>query len=269
VIEVKRDPGYEAPMIILFMALMLLIVEMSPILTGFFSGELYEQVATVTFLATFVLMYLVIDAFARSEGSSIGRLGISIDDTTFHNMIIGAVAGTIAASVVILFAFYFGGQLRPIEQMTAYLLVSEVIITAPTAVFEELAHRGYILPHLEGLAGKGPAIIIGSLFFSLIHFSWWATPGFPVHLILIFTFNIFLGGVVLSLSYYWSGRRLWVPISFHFAWNMLAYIIFPVYPRVQVVLPEIFQIEWGLTTIVGFLIGLSVLFGFLGNRKRE
>ncbi len=265
----KRDPGYEVLMIILFMALMLIIVEMSPVLSGLFSGELFKLVATIAFLGTFVLMYLVIDVFARSEGSSIGKLGISINETTFHDMIAGAMAGTIAASVVILFAFYFGGQLRPIEQMTADLLVSEIVITAPTAVFEELAHRGYILPHLEGLVGKGSAIVIGSLFFSLIHFAWWATPGFPVHLILIFTFNIFLGGVVLSFSYYWSGRRLWVPIAFHFAWNMLAYIIFPVYPRDSVILPEIFQIEWGLTTIVGFLIGLSVLFGLLSNRRRE
>jgi hypothetical protein len=50
---------------------------------------------------------------------------------------------------------------------------------------------------------------------------------------------------------------------------MLAYIIFPVYPRVQVVLPEIFQIEWGLTTVVGFMIGLSALFGLLNSKKRE
>jgi len=266
---VKRDPGYEALKIILFMALMLIIVEMSPILTGFFSGELYDLAGTIAFLGTFVLMYIVVSSFTRSEGSSLGRLGISIDETTFRDLMIGAVAGTLAASIVILFAFYFGGQLRPIEQMTADLIASEVIITAPTAVFEELAHRGYILPRLEGLMGKGPAIIIGSLFFSLLHFTWWLKPEFPVHLILIFTFNIFLGGVVLSLGYYWSGRRLWVPISFHFAWNMLAYIIFPVYPSVPVILPEIFQIEWGVTTIVGFLIGLSVLFGLLSSKKRE
>lgn len=265
----SRDPGYEALKVILFMALILIIVEMSPVLSKLFSGDFYELVATIAFLGTFILMYIVIDVFARSEGSSIGRLGIAFDETAFPHIMIGAVAGVIAASVVILFAFYFGGELRPVEQMTADLLVSEIIITAPTAVFEELAHRGYILPRLEAITGKAPAIIIGSMFFSLLHFSWWATPGFPVHLILIFTFNIFLGGVVLSLSYYWSGRRLWVPISFHFAWNMLAYIVFPVYPRVPVILPEIFQIEWGLTTIVGFLIGLSVLFGLLSSKKKQ
>jgi membrane protease YdiL (CAAX protease family) len=269
VFDMKRDPTSEALKIILFMALMLIIVEISPFVSGLFTGELFEIMATVAFFATFFLMYIVTDVFARSEGSSIGKLGIGIDATTTPHIIIGSIAGTIAALFVIMFAFFFGGQLRPVDQMTADLLVSEVIITAPTAVFEEIAHRGYILPHIEALAGKGPAIILSSVFFSMLHFSWWAEPGFPLHLILIFSFNIFLGGVVLSLSYYWSGRKLWVPIAFHFAWNMLAYIIFPAYPRVPVLLPEIFQIEWGITTIIGFLIGLSIIYGFLGSRKKE
>jgi len=265
----KRNPVDEALKVILFMAFMLIIVETSPIISRLFTGELFELMATVAFFGTFFLMYLVTDIFARSEGSSIGKLGMAFDDTAIPHIIIGTIAGTIAASIVIMFAFFFGGQLRPVEQMTADLLVFEIIITSPTAVFEELAHRGYILPHVEAITGKAPAIIISSIFFSSLHFSWWAAPGFPLHLILIYSFNMFLGGIVLSLSYYWSGRKLWVPIAFHFAWNMLAYIIFPVYPRVPVLLPEIFQIEWGITTIIGFLIGLSLIYGFLSSKKKE
>jgi membrane protease YdiL (CAAX protease family) len=265
----KSDPVYDALKVILFMAFMLIIVEMSPVISGLFTGEMFEIMATFAFFGTFILMYVVTDIFARSEGSSIGKLGMDFDDSAIPNIVIGTIAGTISASIVIMFAFFGGGQLRPVDQITADLLVSEIIITVPTAVFEELAHRGYILPHIEALAGKVPAIIISSIFFSALHFSWWAEPGFPLQLILIFSFNIFLGGVVLSLSYYWSGRKLWVPISFHFAWNMLAYIIFPVYPRVPVLSPEIFQIEWGVTTIIGFLIGLSVIYGLFAGRKKE
>jgi membrane protease YdiL (CAAX protease family) len=265
----KRDPASDALKVILFMAFMLLIVEMSPIISELFTGALYEELATVAFFATFFLMYVVTDAFARLEGGSIGRLGLDVNETTFPHIIIGVVSGTIAALFVIMFAFFFGGQLRPVEQMTADLFVSEIIITTPTAVFEELAHRGYILPHIESLVGKGPAIVLSSIFFSLLHFSWWAEPGFPLHLILIFSFNIFVGGVVLSLAYYWSGRKLWVSVAFHFVWNMLAYIIFPPYPRVPVLRPETFQIEWGLSTIVGFLIGLSVIYVLLSYRKKK
>ncbi|MFW9956502.1 MAG: lysostaphin resistance A-like protein [Candidatus Odinarchaeota archaeon] len=265
----KRDPVQDILKIILFMAFILIIVEISPIISRLFTGELFELMATAAFFGTFFLMYIITDIFARSEGSSIGKLGINFDNTTIPHVIIGTIGGTIAASIVILFAFFFGGQLRPVEQMTADLLVSEIIITVPTAILEELAHRGYILPHIEALAGKAPAIIISSIFFSFLHFSWWATPGFPLHLALIFSFNMFLGGVVLSISYYWSGRKLWVPIAFHFAWNMLAYIIFPVFPREPVLHPEIFQIEWGITTIIGFLIGLSIIWGILSIKKKE
>jgi membrane protease YdiL (CAAX protease family) len=267
--DVKSHVSDKALKVVLFMAFMLLIGEISPILARIFTGELYAYAGTIAFYGTFILMYLVTDFFARSEGSSIGKLGIDFDETTLPQITIGAIAGTIAASVVVLFAFYFGGQLRPIQEMTADLLMSEIIITVPTAVFEELAHRGYILPHIEELTGKTNAILIGSLFFSMLHFSWWTTPGLSLYLIPIFSFNIFLGGVVLSFSYYWSGRKLWVPISFHFAWNMIAYIVFPNFPRVAVFLPEIFQIEWGFTTIIGFLIGFCVVYGLLKRKNRE
>jgi membrane protease YdiL (CAAX protease family) len=265
---VNRSVSDKALRVILFMALMLLTVEMSPILAIIFTGDLYEYAGTFAFFGTFILTYFVIDFFARSEGSSIGELGMEFDKTAPSQIIIGAIAGTIAALIVVLFALSFGGQLRPVDEITGDLLVSEIIITVPTAVFEELAHRGYILPHIEEIAGRTKAILIGSLFFSMLHFSWWTTPGLNLYLIPIFSFNIFLGGVVLSLSYYWSGRKLWVPISFHFAWNMIAYIVFPNFPRVPVLLPELFQIEWGVTTIVGFLIGLSIIFVLTKTKKR-
>jgi len=149
------------------------------------------------------------------------------------------------------------------------LIMNQVIITVPTAMFEELVHRGYILTRLEDLSGRRSAIVLSSIFFSLLHFSWWASPGFPVHLIILFSFNLFLGGVALSLSYYWSGKRLWVPIAFHFTWNMIAYPFFPSFPRETVFMPEIFQIEWGLTTIIGFLFGISLLWGLLQAKKKE
>lgn len=265
----NKEKEFDILKIILFMALMLLIVEMSPLLTRLFTGEMYYLVGTLTFFATFIFMYVIIDVFARWDGTTLGKLGIDFDDDSVPHIIIGTIAGIAACVVVVAAAFLFGGQLRPFEQITSDLIMSEIIITVPTALFEELAHRGYILPRLEGLAGKNRAILISSVFFSLLHFGWWATPGIPLHVLIIFIFNMFLGGVVLSLSYYWSGRKLWVPIAFHFAWNMIAYLLFPMYPRESVILPEIYQIEWGLTTIIGFLFGLSLLYGLLSTKKKN
>jgi len=254
--------------IILFMALMLILVELLPILELLVSSELYAQLGALVFFSSFILMYFIVDRFAAWDGTTIEKLGFRIDNDTIRHLLIGVIAGIAATALIVGSAFLFGGQLRPIEEISGAFLISEVMITVPTALFEELAHRGYLLPRLEGIAGKNRAILISSLFFSCIHFSWWLTPGVPLHLILLFIFNMFLGGVILSLSYYWSNRKLWVPIGFHFAWNMVGYIMFPTYPRDAVVLPEIYQFEWGITTIIGFLFGLSLIYGLLLNKKK-
>ncbi|MFX1559967.1 MAG: lysostaphin resistance A-like protein [Promethearchaeota archaeon] len=256
--------------LILFMIANLLIVLMAPVSYSLFTGELLALVATAVFFLTFILMYVVTWVFVRLDGGrSVEELGVTVDQRFGSHITIGAIAGTISAVLVVAIAYFFGGQLRPLDQITGDLIVNEIIITAPTAFFEELVHRGYILSRMEGLAGKRVAIFFSSLFFSLLHFTWWAEPGFPMHLAILFTFNMFLGGVVLSFSYYWSGRRLWVPIAFHFMWNMIAYLVFPTFPREAVIQPEIFQIEWGITTIAGFLLGLSILWSLLATVKNK
>ena len=264
----KNDKQFDSLKVILFMAIMLLIVEMSPILTNSFSGQMYEVVGTLAFFATFLFMYVTIEAFARWDKTSISKLGLDFDKNTTSHIIIGAIAAIVSAAVVIGLAVFYGATLTPLSQINADLISSEIVITTPTALFEELAHRGYILSRLEKLTGKTNAILFSSLFFAFLHFSWWTYPAVNSLLIVTFSVNMFLGGVVLSLSYFWSGRKLWVPISFHFVWNMLAYLIFPHFPVEVVTQPEIFQIEWGITTILGFLIGLSLLYGLLQTKKK-
>ena len=267
-IVVDKNRELDLLKLILFMSFMLLIAEMSYILPNLFSGDMRGLIGTGIFFATFVLMFFLIERFAVWDGTTLEKLGVQFDDQTVRRIIIGAVAGIAATALITAVAYFFGGQLRPLDEITADLILSEIIITAPTAFFEELAHRGYILPKMEKLSGKTTAILVSSLFFSSMHFSWWTYPGIPLHVLLIFIFNMFLGGVVLSLSYYLSNRNLWVPIAFHFAWNMVGYLIFLPYPREPVISPEIFQFEWGLTTIVGFLFGLSLIYSFLLNKKK-
>ena len=267
-IGLDEEREFDILKLALFMALILVIGEMTVIIPNLFTGDLRALIGTGLFFATFAFMYIILERFTTWDGTTIEKLGIEIDDNTIRRIVIGGIAGVAAISLIAAAAFFFGGQLRPVEEMTADLLMSEIMITVPTALFEELVHRGYILPKMEGLAGKNRAILISSLFFSCLHFSWWTYPGIPLHVLLLFIFNMFLGGVVLSLSYYWSNRNLWVPIAFHFVWNMIGYIMFPTYPRESVVLPEIFQFEWGITTIVGFLFGLSLIYGLLLNKKK-
>ena len=257
--------------VVFFMFLIFLVVAMSPIATLLFEGELLGLVGTLVFFLTFVLFYSITEYFVKLDGGeSVSELGVDWDDSTLTQIVIGAIGGTLGAALVLAIAWGFGGDTRPVSEITTDLIAAEIIITTPTAIFEELVHRGYVLPRVESLTTRSRAIIVSSLFFSLLHFSWWSVAGFRVDVVGLFVLNMFLGGVVLSMAYYFTGRRLWVPISFHFMWNMVAYLTFPEFPRTAVYLPQVFQIEWGLTTILGFIFGLSLIWGlWMSYGKKE
>ncbi len=191
--------------LILFMIANLLIVIMAPVSYSIFTGELLALVATLVFFLTFILMYVVTWVFVRWDGGdSVEELGITVDHRLGPHLIFGVIAGTIGAVLVVAIAFFFGGQLRPFDQISGDLIVNQIIITAPTAFFEELVHRGYILSRLENLTGRRVAIFLGSLFFSLLHFTWWAEPGFPIHLAILFQHVSWWGCVIIQLLLVWS-----------------------------------------------------------------
>ncbi|MGY5852611.1 MAG: CPBP family intramembrane glutamic endopeptidase [Candidatus Thorarchaeota archaeon] len=256
--------------VILFYVIMLEIIIMSPVLTRVFTGDTQALVSTMAFLGTFALMYLTPYAFIRWEGgTSINELGVEVDDDTVPHLIIGLIAGVVAGAVVVVIALLYGGQLRPLAEITDSLIIGEIVITIPVAFFEELAYRGYFMTRMERVLGRGQAIIGSSILFALLHFSWWVLYSVPPLLILLFTLNMTLGGIVLGASYYISGKRLWLPIAFHFAWNMVAYIMFPTFPIESVVMPEIFQVEWGITTIPAFIFGLSLIWMLILQTQKK
>lgn len=268
----SKGSGIGFARVALFSLVMFLVVELSPLVTAaLYASEIYDVVGTLLFFATFALMYLAAAVFVRWEGGrSITELGMNADSKTGLQIMAGGISGVVAAGFVVLVALAFGGQLRPASEITGDLLVSEIIITIPVAIFEELCYRGYLASRMISLWGLPFGICVSSLVFSLLHFNWWLPIGsVPFHLVVIFTFNMLLGGIVLGVGYHLSGNRLWAPIAFHFAWNMIAYMLFPVYPRVSVAAPELFQIEWGISTIPGFLLGLLVLILFLRYSGKE
>ncbi|MCK5152018.1 MAG: hypothetical protein KAQ65_09260, partial [Candidatus Thorarchaeota archaeon] len=130
--------------VLLFAGIMFLIVLMSPVLAGIFAGtEMYALVGTGLFFLTFGLFYFVVYTFVKLEGgSSIGELGVEIEDRDLvPHLAIGALAGAIGVALIVLIALIFGGELRPLSEITGDLIASQIIITVPTAFFEELAYR--------------------------------------------------------------------------------------------------------------------------------
>jgi membrane protease YdiL (CAAX protease family) len=257
------------PIRVLLFSLTLLLIhilhEIISIVTASMDETTRSLISTFNFFGLYLLMYFAVILFLQWERSGdVTSLGLQTDDKTIHHLIVGLVAGTVAAALVYIIALFFGGDIRPASDITGDLIANQIIFTIPVALFEEIVYRGYLMTRMEGVMGRTLAILGSSTVFALLHFSWWLPLGsIPLHLILIFTFNLFLGGVVLGHSYYWSGKQLWVPITFHYAWNIVAFVMFPVFPLEPVNMVEIFQIEWGITTVFGFLFGLSLIWVLL------
>ena len=257
------------PMRVLLFSLILLLIhllhEAISIVTASMDEITRGLISTIQFFGLYLLMYFAVILFLRWErGGDVAGLGFQADDKTMHHLIIGLVAGTAGATLVYIVALFLGGDVRPAIDITGDLIANQIIFTIPVALFEEIVYRGYLMTRMEVVVGRSLAIGGCSLLFALLHFGWWLPLGsIPLHLILIFTLNLFLGGVVLGYSYYWSGKRLWVPMGFHYAWNIVAFVMFPFFPIEPVNMVEIFQIEWGLTTILGFLFGLSLIWVLL------
>jgi len=88
-----------------------------------------------------------------------------------------------------------------------------VTVFAPAALHEELLFRGYAYQKLRTWSRAG-AIAITAGIFALLH-------GGNSGVTLLAMTNILLAGVLLAFAYE-AGRRLWLPIGIHLAWNVVS-----------------------------------------------
>lgn len=129
---------------------------------------------------------------------------------------LGFAGGSGLVSLVVFF-LWLGGQL----QFNALLLDLVGVLSGlgwtlfvflPPAAFEELVFRGYPFQRLVEGAGTFLGVFILSVLFGLLHLgNPNATP--------LSTANTVLIGVLLALSYL-KTRGLWLPLGFHWAWNV-------------------------------------------------
>lgn len=85
------------------------------------------------------------------------------------------------------------------------------LVFVPAAVHEELLFRGYPFQKLHARS-RWFAIVFVAAVFAALHSGNAAVTSLGL-------FNIFLGGVLLSLA--WERhQRLWFPIGLHLAWNL-------------------------------------------------
>ncbi|MDD5678069.1 MAG: CPBP family intramembrane metalloprotease [Kiritimatiellae bacterium] len=94
--------------------------------------------------------------------------------------------------------------MEPQSFWTMLAMLGLAMVIAPAA--EEILFRGILLPLLMKRLGAGPAVILSSVLFALIHFH---VPSF---------FPLFVLATGLALAYIYTGS-LWVPIMMHALFN--------------------------------------------------
>ena len=87
------------------------------------------------------------------------------------------------------------------------------ILLLLVAIAEETLFRGYILRNLLKILPVFPSLLISSFVFGLFHV-------FNPDVSWIAVLNIIMGGIVMG-SMYLKGKSLYMPIAFHFFWNIM------------------------------------------------
>lgn len=135
-----------------------------------------------------------------------------------RDLLVGLAIGLVEFGLVPLLAFAGGWvELVPaapdpgFAARTFLSLAVVVLGLLPAAAFEEIADRGYVFTLLAARS-RVVAIAATSLFFAFMHA---ASDGFN----LVAFIEVLLSGIALAVGRIRS-RALWLPIGWHFGWNM-------------------------------------------------
>lgn len=114
---------------------------------------------------------------------------------------------------IVVFILFILGYYNFVAIKSLYEFLPTVAFIFGAAVLEEIIFRGLIFRLLEKWKGPVTALLVSSLIFQIPHFMNLHTGISPAVLGVLF-------GVVTGLMYAYT-RRLWLPIAFHFAWNLV------------------------------------------------
>ena len=167
-----------------------------------------------TLLATFVTVLLFKKKLGQKFFINIGFQNIAVK----KNLLLGIVLGFIIMLTGFLSLLFTNEiSIQSINfDLTELLLNIGIFIFV--AIGEEVLCRGFILNNLMKSYNKYVALIVSSLFFSLLHLG--------NHFISVLNlFDLFIAGILLGITYI-NTKRLWFPIALHFSWNFFQGTIF-------------------------------------------
>jgi CAAX protease family protein len=176
----------------------------------------------IGFIAVIASVYL---ARRWLDRRSFLSLGLFWDRQALRDIGVGFLIGGLMMGLI--FAFEWGagwlsfqGFAWQSESLLQTLigLISMLVVFTAGALAEELLHRGYWLQNLEEGLNLFWAVIISSIFFSVLHIP---NPNFNFVAFL----GLFVSGVFLAYGYVRT-RLLWLPIGLHIGWNLFEGTVF-------------------------------------------
>ncbi len=166
-----------------------------------------------------VMVLLVVWVFRRLiDRRTFQSLGLQPVSGWWAQLIGGFAFSLVGWGIVFLLALSFGATtITGFEWSTSGAvgvlgaLALGIAFNLLVGIAEELDARGYMLQNLAEGIRLGPAIVVSSLYFGILHL---LNPGAGF----ASTLGIFFAGVLLALGYYATGQ-LWFSIGMHAGWN--------------------------------------------------
>ena len=211
--EGRLRAGWRLLLFVFLFLFLMLMIHADPV------PALVATVVSATF-ATWLMMRLF-------EHQPFQAVGLARPRESLGEMALGMVGGMTLVGTVTVVEWTVGViRFQPSGADTISALESLPVATGILVVaasYEELLFRGYPFQRLVEGTNAYVAVAISSLIFGVMHA---ANPHATI--LSIGTLNTMLAGVLLSLAYL-KTRALWLPLSFHFAWNWtLALVGLPV-----------------------------------------
>lgn len=192
---------------LLLIVCLILLVKATIILSGYLPST--EELALSIFFIVFFASSLI---EAMRPGGDWRLFGILFDNYARKHILLGFILGLVPMLLFLLLFFLWGVDVRLNNYLSLQNFFNLLIVVFCYATLEELFVRGIIFQALvERFGNIMPTVLLG-LLFAYFHFI------FSEILILAFI-NLFLASIVFSIMYL-KTKSLFLPISFHFFWNI-------------------------------------------------
>lgn len=190
-----------------------------------------EFIQEVLILVSLVVSTYVMTRFVNRKPFS--AIGLSMHPWMFREFGMGIVLGFMMMGGIYVVERLLGEVVLSWRGLSVWAslwtFVSSLVLFALTAVYEEMAFRGYMFQTLiQGMTFL-PAAIVMAIIFAAGHL---VNPNVTTFGLI----NVALSGICLSIAYM-KTRSLWLPIGIHWAWNFSQTTLFG-YPTSGLEFPE-------------------------------